>query len=625
MTPAFEVAAGGITWAPSWAALGALAVLTIVVAVSAARAWRRLARAGAFRRVAVAGLNVLALLAMGALLAPPGWEGPAEGRVSLVTEGALAGPDGTGASFALGGTSAPEGVRVTRLRTAGQLALRRPDLGRLEVLGHGLAAEEWASLPPALDVHFEPPPLAGVAEVSWPRHLALGSALVVTGVLRLPDGDAVAELRLLDPAGLAVAAASARSGQTFALEAVPRAPGALTYRLEVRRGDTVWADEPVTLQVRPNRGARLLVFQSAPSFETRRLAAWAGDRGYPLVIQSRISRDRELAQGVNLPPEADLEVGPALLARTDLAIVDGRRWANLDPARRGLVLDAVRDGMGLLLLADEALAGWLKNAPEPEWAGLRLAPEPDPAAAWPRLTGPAPDRPLARAPWRLEPANPARPAVALPLTLDEDGTVLEAWRPLGKGRVAVSLLRERHGWATSGADAPFARYWTRLMHAVGRPENAPRWHPPDDRVLARPGERQTVCAAGAEERRFRATPSTGRGAPSEGALTPHGSGAPLACGFWWPATAGWHRLDLLGPAGVVSDTLHLRVFAAEEWRTTERAQRQAATLARAAQAPAGTAAAPRRVRTRLSPWWPWGLLLLSGGLLWIERRLHDMA
>ncbi len=613
MSASLELGLGGLHWAPSLPALGVLILLLLVVALTVRRAWRRLGTAGAARRWGVALLNLVALAAIAALLAPPAVEREASAAVTLLTEGADE-PSGGGTVFATADARIGASPRVQRLQTPGQLALRRPDLHALDVHGHGLAPDLWTELPTDLDVRFTPPPISGPVQPQWPRQLALGEALVVSGELRLPAAEQVAELRLVDPAGREVATTSARSGQAFSLTGVPRAPGALVYRLQVARGDTVLSDDPVAVHVDASRGARLLVLQSAPSFETRQLSGWAADRGHPLLILTGISRDRDLAQGVNLPADAVLELSPSVLAATDLAIVDGRRWAGMAEVRRALLLEAVQAGMGLLLLADTELAAWLETPANRDLVGLALAAIAPPDPQWPLWDGATPDRPLPIAPWRIE-AGSARQ-----LTVSENGRLLEAWRPLGEGRLGVSLLRERHGWATSGETTTFTRYWTRTLRALGREDATPRWLPPDPRALPAPGDRLTLCADPAPGLSLRARPLAAPEQAWQASLVAHTTGAPLSCGHYWPAQAGWHRAELLDANGRVLDQRTRFVFDGNEWRSARREVRQAATQARATTADHDT----RRVRTPVSPWWAWGLLLLSGSLLWAERRLADL-
>lgn len=619
---AFEITVGAWRFAPSVVALLALAAVVGVTLHTAWRAARRLSHGSALRRWGVIVLNLIAGSAVALLLVPPGVTRDADATVTLITEGANAdaaeasGPGGQ--RFVLdsraGMTAADaEGELLT---TAGQLLLRRPDLDAMTVLGHGLDAGSWRTLPADLAVRFEPPPLIGPVQVQWTPRLALGQALTVSGVLRLEAPEQVARLELVDPAGLVAATTSAGAGQPFSLTTTPRGAGALDYQLRVSRGESVRFSEPVGVSVVAERGARLLVIQSAPSFETRRLANWAADTGHALVIHSRISRDRDLVQGINVDSEAPLERTASLYAETDLVLMDGRRWAGLPGGARETLLDAVRSGLGLVLLADQDLAAWLDTPAHASLLGLDLAPTPVGEPVWPRWPGLDPEQPLPLAPFRLEPAG------ARALTRGEDGMLLEAWQPLGEGRVMVSLLRERHRWATSGEASTFARYWARLLRQVAREDAQPRWFTPPADIRPRPGQRLTLCANLDEatlslERRGADTVSP------PVALVPHATGASVRCAVTWPKEPGWHVARLLDPAGTLRDELFLRVYGPEQWSSDRHAGRQAATRARASLSPM-EGDERRRVETPLSPWWAWSLLLLSAGALWLERRLHDL-
>ena len=627
MTPVFELSLGALRFTPGLVAVLASAAVLGVALHSAWRAQRRLGDHGAARRWGVFGLNLLAGGAVALLLLAPRVERPATGTVTLFTEGAVSAapaPSETtlprsGPRFVLGelddGTNS--GLPGDPLITAGQLVLRRPDLESVTVLGHGLDEAQWLTLPDGLAVRFIPPALNGPTQVQWTPRLVLGQALTVSGVLRLEGTEAVARLDLVDPAGVVVATASARSGQPFLLTTTPRGTGALAYRLRVLRGETLLSEDPVAVSVIADRGARLLVVQSAPSFETRRLANWAADTGHALVIHSRISRDRDLVQGVNLDAGAPLERTASLYADMDLVLMDGRRWAGLPRAERETLVSAIRSGLGLVLLADGELAAWLGTPANASLLGLALAPEPARESAWPAWPGLVPEHPLPVAPWRLALTS------ALPLTRDETGELLEAWRPIGEGRVMVSLLRERHGWATSGEASTFARYWARLLHRVAREDASPRWLTPASNERPRPRQRLDLCATpGATA--FSFAPRDAETLPSPVPLVVPSTGAGARCGVVWPTEPGWHVARLFDPDDALRDTLFVKVYDTDDWAAHRFERRQVATRARTGEPGAETAGQRRRVETPLSPWWAWSLLLLSGGALWLERRLFDL-
>ena len=199
---------------------------------------------------------------------------------------------------------------------------------------------------------------------------------------------------------------------------------------------------------------------------------WAGDSGATVVIDTTITRGRELRQLVNANPLADDRLSPALLAMTGLAVVDGRAWAGLDTERRAWFETAVREWLGLLILADSELAAHLEDN-DAVLQGFRLAErERDEDGYVPAWQGSESELPLPLTGLALV----HRDSIAL--TRVENVEVGEAYRNVGLGRVAISILRERHRWLTSGDEATYTAYWARVMGQLGRPGELPYLLPP---------------------------------------------------------------------------------------------------------------------------------------------------
>lgn len=628
MTPIFNMTGpGGLIWSPSLIALLMLVLLCLALGLTIHRAMRRLSGTSTIRRWLVLVLNLTAFAAVTLLLVPPERFQEQQQEALLLTTGADTNSLPINRRvFALPGVEIPadkEHVQVLSLPQ--QLMLREPGLTAIEVRGYGLSREDWKQLPASLRVRFEPRPLAGPVDVQWPRLLGLGEPLLLSGRLSLMEDDHVARLVLLDPAGLAVAETPARSGQSFALQTVPGVRGAMTYRLQVWRGDILIADEPVSTYVRANRGSRLLVVQSAPSFDTAQLVNWAADRGHQAVVLTRISKDRDLAQGFNTPDQQQLALNSELLDWADLIMMDGRRWSNLNAAQARLVLEAVSGGAGLLLLADSQLAEWLQGPANDVLSFELQAAEPD-QAAWPLWPGGSPATPLPLAPWRL--ITTSRAAVTHTLTGSEEGPVLEAWQAVGSGRVAVSLIRERHRWFTEGQQDNATRFWSYLMRTLSRPATGGEWLAPANHEMLRPDTVFDFCAVGVEPASYQLT-ARSSDLLLEGELLKHADGFPLSCGRARSEHEGWHTLQLGNaepdedrPEG---DKLMVRVFAEQEWRVNDMALLKAATRNRALGSTGSSDHQVNAVRMpAFSPWWSFLGLLVAGGLLWLERRLFDL-
>jgi hypothetical protein len=590
-------------------------MLSVVFLGSVLAAWQRLGGISRTRWAGVAILNATACLAIYALLAPPVLLRPASDSVILVTEGAPSAPSAVANAYV-----APDAGDYGRgpqyLLDAGQLPLREPALGTLTIMGHGLETMQWQRFPDDLAIRFDPPSPSGLVAAGWPRSLVQGEALIVTGrYLEDPLAKATT-IELLDPAGATAAVHDLLSGDAFELMAQPKAAGLLEYRLRVLGTDGELHSEAVPVHVRSGQRPLLYVLQSAPSFETRQLRNWAGDSGATVVTDTVITRGRELRQLVNADQLADDRLSPALLGITGLAIVDGRAWAELDARRRAWFETAVREGMGLLILADGDLATYL-DGNDTLLQGFGLSERQRDQDGYIPV-------------WESSASQQRLPVLGLelahrdgaPLTRIDSGEVIEAYRNVGLGRVAISILRERHRWLTSGEAATYTAYWARLMGRIGRPAPLPYLLPAADDAWSRPHRRSRLCAmAGDTEVTFEVAPLQGEPTLALESAAP-GFGGPRRCTEFWPRQPGWHRVTLqAGADGERLSEAWFYVFGEHQWQNHRRYSRQQATLRRASRIAADEAAMTRTARVDVEPLWPWLVFMISAGLLWLERRL----
>jgi len=596
--------------------IAAALLLSIVFLGSVLAAWRRLGGNSRARSASVAVLNATACLAIFALLAPPVLLRPASDSVILVTEGAPSAPV-AGANAYVAPGAGDYGRSPGYLLDAGQLPLREPALGTLTIMGHGLETMQWQRFPDDLAIRFDPPSLSGLVAAAWPRSPLQGEPLIVTGRY-LEDVSANATtIEMLDPAGVTVAVHDFLSGEAFELITHPKAAGLLEYRLRVIGNDGELHTEPVPVYVRSGERPVLYVLQSAPSFETRQLRNWAGDSGATVVTDTVVTRGRELRQLVNADQLTDDHLSPALLGITGLAVVDGRAWADLDAGRRAWFETAVREGMGLLILADGDLAAYLGDN-DTLLRGFGLAERERDQDGYVPV-------------WESSESQQRLPLLGLKLvhrdgaalTRIESGEVIEAYRNFGLGRVAISVLRERHRWLTSGEVATYTAYWARLMGRLGRPGPLPYLLPPADDTWSRPHRRNRLCAmAGDTEVAFEVAPLQGEPMLELRSAAPS-VGGPRRCTEFWPRQAGWHRVRLYADtAGARLSEAYFYVFGEHQWQTHWRYSRQQATLRRASTIAADEAAMKRTARVDIEPLWPWLVFMISAGLLWLERRLN---
>ena len=573
-------------------------------------------------------LNLLAYGSLALLLAPPFTLSTVEQQLVLLTAGAqIDEAESHSDLFVAPGIDIEPASNASWLLDIGQLRLQRPAISSLKVLGHGLSAEQWAEIPDHAEVNFEASPLSGLVGIRWPGQLNLGEQLVVVGRYQNAESQA-ARLELIDPAGEAVDEILLRPGQEFSLSSTPRVAGRHEYLLRLWHDDQANTEETVATSVTSGRGARLLVIQSAPSFETRQLKNWAVEYGTPLLMLTRISRDRHISQAVNLPDNADTKLSPALLARQDLVILDGRSWVDFSAVQRAWLSAAVHDGLGLLVMADHTLAEALPKAGDALLGDFSMRPvEQENELTVPSWPGAKPQTPLPFLPFSLE-ARQGRTVVT-----GEQGEALNLVVAVGRGQVALSILREQYRWPGAGERAVYTAYWAMLMRETGRRRSTPYLLPGPADSLNSVAHKMNICARGNGQAMNASI--QGPAIAGEGPMPQKDSqlisvdfaedllGSARQCATFWPTEPGWHQLSLQDTvSGEVLDQASFYVFKSSEWLTYRQQLKQQASLQRVARNPLQQdQVKSRATATPLSSFWPWLVLMVAASLLWLERKL----
>ena len=411
-------------------------------------------------------------------------------------------------------------------------ALRRhPGTSEIIILGDGLPPRDMEAAK-RVAVRFEPRPLRqGISHVAPPTLVAPGSSFSLGGQLSaLPS----ATVELLDPAGQVTDSVQADADGRFALTGTARAAGAVLFTMRVRDGRRTVEQASVPLLVADSPAPRLLILSAAPNAEGKYLRRWAADAGFAVTTQ--MSAGGGIALG-----DAPIAMDGATLRKFDAAIVDDRSWA----ARRGVLMDAARNGLGLILHP----SGPIDATTRGQWQALGFGltgkgglvplalPKPlAPTIARTRQGIGSDDRPadlalpdemlpeISRLGLTPEGEN------AVPLLRDAGGVTLAAWRAVDSGRVALFTGIDSYALTLTGHRGLHGDWWSAMLATVARP--APGMTPITTPGWA--GERMILCGL--------TTPAEVEG--------PDGRMANLlpvaGCGAFWPDKAGWHQLRRAG-------------------------------------------------------------------------------
>lgn len=495
-------------------------------------------------------------------------------------------------------------------------ALRRhPETARLRVVGDGLEARDRDALH-GMPMSFEPAPLPrGLIEISAPSRVQAGSDFRVHGRAHDLRGGVV---ELLDPSGQRVDRQTVDAQGRFMLLGATRTPGLAEFRIRASdsRGQQVEV-AAIPLNVYSPPTTRVLVLAGAPDAELKYLRRWAIDSGVHMTTQI------QLGGGV-LAGDAPVAFNAGALKTFDAVIVDERSWDGLGEARRRVLVDAVRNGLGLLVRVTGPLSATGRNALA-SW-GIRLNSVSTPTTfAFPTSEG---NNTFAAA--RLGPASAGSPASTTPTDIplpeltrqalridsaaghawlrDRDGHALGTWLALGRGRIGAWLPMDTFQLVLIGREDLHAALWSDAVAEVARASDATNISVPAD---ARRNTRVTLC--GLSDGASVVAP----GLPATPLLIDPVTGAARCAGFW-PRVSGWHTLrngDASAPF-FVREQAELAGIAARQMRDAT------------AQATLGSAGAVAMQATAPGPRWPWFIawLIVSATMWWLERsRLGRIA
>lgn len=538
--------------------------------------------------------------------------------------------------FALPGADTHTDAGATFLPDAATLRRRFPEIGRLHILGDGLDPAELSSLA-GLRVEFTPgsrPTAAAnapsILSLRCPRGLTLGDTLVVEGragglragettvfTLEAPDGTTT-------EGNTSAADTTGEAGFTVRAPS-PSAAGKFEWPLHLKGSAT---HETLGIEVRAPSLPRVLVLESAPRFDTALLRRWYEDAGGTVCERLRLGQDRYrfFAANRSVPMEFNALDTP-LLARFDLVLADGRALASLPAPEREILRAAVADtGLGLLVLADDALLPPAVVAPDRAWLfpwqlrALEAATDNTAngtehlaRAVWPGLAQPA-EIPLPAAPVEIVPRSGQTGVVR-----DDQGRTLAALATFGRGTLALTLVRETGRWQRANEPGAFAGYWSFLFaQTARRQETSGRW------TLAG-GDDGPMFVDQPLELVWNGPP------PAAIHVTDESDAAPVTLApesdpnepnrwraTFWPRRAGWQRVE----SG--SARLDFYVHPAGSWPALAAERKREGTARFAAQTSAGpvapTASHPSEPTPVAAGWW-FGAFLLGAGFLWIERRM----
>ncbi len=590
----------GITFLNSallWPVVVGVLLLGVVFTL---KEWPTRSASGFIRRLL---LGLLALIGLAQIVLEPAyWKATKKETVILTTPG----------------TSDAQLDSVRRLNRRAQNLEYSPgtDLSRelagkaVFLLGHGLASYDLWQTAGAEVTFLEAPTPEGVVQLQHTQTGVLGYPISVRGSYARPAQGT--SLFLLDPGGNPVdslkldeelEAGSIDGEVPFRLEGQPQVAGNLLYYLEERDSSGArLRTNPIPIRIAGPSPRKILILNTFPTFETRRLKEFLTASGASVLIRSQLTRGAYKFEYINREAKPVYRLNAQSLEGFQLVICDTGSLLNLSASSRAALQDAIQNrGLALLVQPD---AGYFSR--KNTFGHLTFVRDNQES-----FTHTAQDEVVQKYPYR--------PALQFPeeRITTREGELLGVYRPYGLGRILGSVLRDTYQLPLQGNQASYNALWTALLNAALPPaEQGLQW------------KAQTELPRKDAPFRFQVRTTS----DSTRVLDDTGQVIPLMQDFhlpylWegtdYPLAPGWNRLSAAesGEANTEGDpeSFDFYTFGEDDWQAREASARLAANRREfngqlANQEPVMEVAA-------ISPLWGFMLFLLCMGWLWLEPRL----
>ena len=515
-----------------------------------------------------------------------------------------------------------------------------PTLQHLVVIGDGMTMQQWqrfkqrkGSNDPAISVTLKKgSAVTGLVSMRWQRQLNRGQWQRVSGVLQVAPAEAKGNLQqtlyhvyLKDPAGQVVAQQAVRDGETFELLVNVKTEGLWQYQLALAKAsdDITVVEENLAFEVTRPSLAKLLIRQSAPSFETRHVKNWAVEQGAQVTVETQISKNRYISQHANYPQEdrsdektAQVDSFDTLstLDQYDLLIIDARGLMKLSQHQQDNLAVAVKRGLGVLVIGDSTLFTE-NNLPE-VLNQFRIS------------HGSTIESDQSLLSWQFDQAGEPLNVIAadipassgFSLVKGAEGRVIVPGIHWGLGKVAISLTNQTYQWHTAGQRQLYSRYWQFLFESLARQSLAPYLLPVENDHLNIARQPLPRCFSVNENLYSRLADYALRYEGTEGkpvALIPlvDEVNQNMACGVIYPASSGWQRITLSANEETLSHSFY--VYNESDWPAWQQQRKHNAGKRMQSAMQTGL---KQTYWTEISLWPLWWGLLLMCSLLWIERK-----
>lgn len=515
----------------------------------------------------------------------------------------------------------------------------------LAIYGDGLKAQQLSVLNHIAITFYPSKKITGVTELQWQKELIQGQLLVVKGQYQQGEkletnaadknyensakiSDEIVEVALFDPFDKKITSQIVKNNEVFTLQAQPKAHGQFVYRLKViSRNGQVLSSEPVAISVEREQLVKLLIKQSAPSFETRQLKNWAAEQGALVVVQSQISRDKVISQIFNKPVDKSFtnshDFNAEYLAFFDLLVIDGRGLLNLSSGELISLQQAVNDGLGVYIIADTDLISALSKGLV-EQKNISLLNSIVASFSLP-LEQTNDLKQTSQLFWQNNAIASLLPLLSASLNAQSskvlvngsNNRVIVAREQHGLGQVAISLLSQSYQLLTREQKLAYSQYWQHLISELSRTRTTAYWLASSNKKVNWVAEPTIECALVPT---INDSDLAGK-APvfaEKFLLLTDLSNQNRYCGIYWSQHQGWSAFDLFDSHSNRIDKQWLYSYDKNDWRAWQQSIKQKNT-----REAVNSKTLEVKTTEPLNKNFIWIVLLLSLTVLWLEHKKRN--
>lgn len=621
-----------------------VAIVFISLLFTCTLALKRLKLHSILRRISVVVLNIVAYFSLLALVLDVSYQTNERLHVLLLTQNAdmqaikaLQSED-EALHWVLLNNQKDERIEVplaaqgdsTYIEDIVQLPLYYNNISHLTILGDGFSSNEWALLNaqyadieessrPVIQTAAYSPKL-GLVDMQWPAQLVVAESGQISGRIQAPiaSPSTLYKLSLKDAFDQEIESVllSGDEAFSFVISADVRGQWEYTLTLTERSKPSVKIEEQVAIQIVNATPLKMMIKQSAPSFESKHLQILVGETGGKVLTLTKISKNKDIRQEINLSAADKILVNDAFseqaLGFIDVLIIDQLALSELSTAQNIALESAIKKGLGVLVQAQtQQIQKWQSD--KTSWLRdilLTTNSNETQPAEYLRWSKQQLDVPLSSINADILAPNAKKVVSA------QNDRALVVTQGYGQGKVAVSLVNTSYTLKTQGKADLHSHYWQWLFSQISRTKSDLQWKENiiTSPILARETQRACVLNA-AQNTQFNFTQALASGAiaANEQLLD-----ANSLCVRYSPQAAGWYNLTATNGE---TDSASIAYFAYEQtqWRTWQQSIRYRITQENKQRYSLKTTVPATRTLF-IQALWFWTILLAALSMLWVERK-----